>query len=62
MVKITGLLDYSVHELEIKKLMRDIDALLKKKQFIEAASLLDEVVVEARLMRTAVKSHVGDKP
>lgn len=57
MVKPTVLLDYSVHELAAKKLMKEIHDLLLKKQYTEAATKTDEAIVELRMMRTAIKSH-----
>ena len=51
-------LDYAPYYLEAKKKLDEAHKLLLKNQFIEAASLLDEVAVEVRMMRAAVKSHV----
>lgn len=60
MVKTTVLLDYSVHELAAKKLMKEIHDLLLKKQFVEAASKTDDAIVELRMMRIAIKSHTDE--
>ena len=60
MVKTTVLLDYSVHELAAKQLMKDIHDLLLKHRYIDASSKIDETIVELRMMRAAVKSHVND--
>jgi hypothetical protein len=49
--------DYAPHYLEAKKKLTEAHELLLKNKFKEAASLIDEIVVELRLMRTAVKSH-----
>lgn len=54
------LLDYSRHYLEVKKNLTKAHELLNKKQFSEAASLIDEMIVELRLMRQAVKTHIKD--
>lgn len=60
MVKITGLLDHSVHELELKKLLKEVHDLLLKQRYVEAASRADEAIVELRLLRTAIKSHINE--
>ena len=60
MVKTTVLLDYAVHELAAKKLMAEVHSLLLKHKYIEAAGKIDETVVELRMMRAAVKSHLND--
>ena len=60
MVKITGLLDYSIHELEVKRLLKEVHDLLLKKEFATAAAQADKAVVELRLLRTAIKSHVNE--
>lgn len=60
MVKITGLLDYSIHDLELRKLMKDIHDLLLKKEYLEAATRADEAIVELRLLRTAIRSHINE--
>lgn len=60
MVKITGLLDYSIHDLELRKLMKDIHDLLLKKEYLKAATRADEAIVELRLLRTAIRSHINE--
>lgn len=50
--------DYAPYYLEAKKKLQEAHELLLKNRFVEAASLLDEVAVEVRMMRAAVKSHV----
>lgn len=51
-------LDYAPYYLDAKKKLQEAHELLLKNQFVEAASKLDEVAVEVRMMRAAVKSHV----
>lgn len=51
-------LDYSPHYLEAKSKLGDIYALLNKKEFVAAATLIDEAIVELRMMRAAVKTHM----
>lgn len=58
MVKTTVLLDYSVHELAAKKIMKEVHDLLLKHHYVEAASKADEAIVELRMMRVAIKSHI----
>lgn len=50
-------LDYSSHYLEAKKKLKEVNELILKNKFRDAAGKIDEAVVELRLMRQAVKSH-----
>ena len=49
--------DYAPHYLAATQKLRTAYDLILEKQFVEAMTLLDQVAVEVRLMRTAVKSH-----
>ena len=51
-------LDYAPYYLNAKKKLQEAHDLLLKNRFIEATNLIDEIVVELRMMRAAVKSHV----
>lgn len=51
-------LDYAPYYLDAKKKLQEAHDLLLKNRFVEATSLIDEIVVELRMMRAAVKSHV----
>ena len=51
-------LDYAPHYLEAKKKLQEAHDLLLRNRFVEAAATIDEIVVELRMMRAAVKSHV----
>ncbi len=53
-------LDYASHYLEANKKMKEANELILKKKFMEAASKIDEAIVELRLMRGAVKTHAKD--
>jgi predicted chitinase len=53
-------LDYSAHELQAKALLKKIHELLLKKEYRAAAGLIDNTIVELRLMRVAVKSHIKE--
>lgn len=60
MVKITDQLDYAPHELEAKRLLKEVHQLLLLNDFVAAIDGLDRAMVELRLMRTAVKSHIQE--
>lgn len=60
MVKITDQLDYAGHELEAKRLLKEVHQLLLLNDFVSAVDGLDRAMVELRLMRTAVKSHIKE--
>ena len=51
-------IDYAPHYLEAKKKLGEAHELLLKNRFVDAAGLIDQAVVELRMMRAAVKSHV----
>ena len=53
-------LDYSAHELQAKYLLKQAHDLLLKGEFLLAASTIDVAIVELRLMRNAVKSHIKE--
>jgi hypothetical protein len=58
MVSVDSAVDYSEHELQVKRLMKEVHNLLLKSDWKAAASMIDMTVVELRLMRTAVKSQI----
>jgi hypothetical protein len=60
MVKLDNTIDYAAHELRVKELLRETRDLLLDKDFVAAASTIDLTIVELRLMRTAVKSHIKE--
>jgi len=51
-------LDYSSYYLEAKKKLQNAHELLNKKNFTDAATTIDEIIVELRMMRAAVKTHI----
>ncbi len=59
-VKIDTSLDYAGHELKAVHLLKEVHALLLRKDFVAAASTIDQTIVELRLMRGAVKSHIKE--
>ena len=51
-------LDYAPYELEAKKLLREISELLRLNKYKQAATTIDDVVVELRMMKAAVNSNI----
>ena len=51
-------IDFAPYYLDALNKLKEAHALLKKNEFEEAATKLDEAMVELRMMRIAVKSHV----
>ena len=60
MVRVDSSLDYAGHELEAKRLLKEVHQLLLLNNFVAAVDGLDRAMVELRLMRTAVKSHTEE--
>lgn len=58
MVNVDKAVDYAAHELQAKHLLKQAHDLLLKGEWEAAASTIDVTIVELRLMRTAVKSHI----
>lgn len=59
-MKVDQSIDYAAHELKVKALMKEIHLSLLAHDYVAAASTIDSAIVELRLMRTAVKSHVKE--
>ena len=53
-------LDFAAHYLEAKKKLGDVYVMLNNRDYVPAASLIDEIIVELRLMRNAVKTHIKE--
>jgi hypothetical protein len=51
-------LDYAPYELEAKKLLREISELLRLNKYKQAATTIDDVIVELRMMKSAVNSNI----
>lgn len=60
MERITVKLDYSPHLLEIKKQTKEIYDLLNRNKFEEAAGKVNSMLVELRMMKAAINSHIHD--
>jgi hypothetical protein len=57
-MKIDTSLNYTAHELKVKELLKEIHEHLLRNNYVSAASTIEQAIVELRLMRAAVKSHV----
>jgi hypothetical protein len=51
-------LDYSPHQLEVKRIMAEIQKLILVHQYEDATKLIDPAIAELRLMKAAINSHV----
>lgn len=59
-MKLDSQLDYALHELKVKAILKEVHHYLLKNNFKSAASSIDHAIVELRLMRTAVKTHIKE--
>lgn len=59
-MRIDGKVDYAAHELQVKHLLKEVHKLLLNSEYVAAASTIDAAIVELRLFRTAVKSHIRE--
>ena len=53
-----ALIDYSPYELEAKKLLKEVSDLLKANKHKQAVEVIDDIIVELRMMKAAVNSHI----
>ncbi len=51
-------LDYTPYYLEAKRKLAQVHDMLNKHRYLDAATAIDEIVVELRMMRAAVKSRI----
>lgn len=56
-----NLLDYAPYELEVKKLVKEVSDLLRANKHKQAAPIIDDIIVELRMMKAAVNSHIKEK-
>jgi hypothetical protein len=54
-------LDYAPYELEAKKLLREVGELLKINKHAKAATTIDDIIVELRMMKAAVNSNIKNQ-
>ena len=59
-MKIDTSLNYTAHEIKVKELLKEVHMHLLGQDFVAAASTIDQAIVELRLMRTAIKSHIKE--
>ena len=57
-MKIEAVLNYTAHELKVKELLKEVHEHLLRNNYVSAASTIEQAIVELRLMRATVKSHV----
>lgn len=50
--------DFAPHYLLVEAHLKTVHDLLKRGNYVDAATFVDQMVVECRLLRTAIKSHV----
>ena len=51
-------LDYTPYYIDAKRKLDQVHIMLNKQRYLDAANLIDEIVVELRMMRAAVKSRI----
>ena len=59
-MKIDTTLNYTTYELKVKGLLKEIHEHLLRNDHVSAASTIDQAIVELRIMRAAVKSHIKE--
>ena len=59
-MKIDTSLNYTMHELKVKEILKEVHIHLLGRDFVAAASTIDQAIAELRLMRAAVKSHIKE--
>jgi len=59
-MKIDTTLNYTTYELKVKELLKEIHEHLLRNDYVAAASTIEQAIVELRLMRAAVKSHIKE--
>ena len=59
-MKIDTSLNYTAYELKVKELLKEIHIHLLENDHVAAASTIEQAIVELRLMRAAVKSHIKE--
>jgi hypothetical protein len=50
-------LDFAPYYLEAERKLKEVHEMLKLNKFAEASTVVDEIVVELRMMRAAIRSH-----
>lgn len=52
--------DYAPHLIKVQQDLTFLHDLLKRNNYTEAVSKINEIIVESRLLRNAVKTYVKD--
>jgi hypothetical protein len=60
LMKIDKALDYAGHEIQAKHIMNQAHDLILAGEYSKAAATIDAAIVELRLMRNAVKTHIKE--
>lgn len=58
-MKVDGAVDYAQMLIKVEKDLVLVHDLLKRNKYTEAASVVNEIIVESRLLKNAIKSHVS---
>lgn len=58
-MKVDGAVDYAPMLIKVEKDLVLVHDLLKRNKYTEAASVVNEIIVESRLLKNAIKSHVS---
>lgn len=53
-------LDFAPYELEAKKLLKEVSDLLRLNKYKQASEIIDDAIVELRMMKAAVNSHIKE--
>ena len=53
-------LDYACHELEARKLLKEVTDNLLLNRHMQASDSVDEIIVELRMMKAAINSHIKE--
>ena len=58
-MKLDGAVDYAPMLIKVEKDLVLVHDLLKRNKYTEAAAVVNEIIVESRLLRNAIKSHAN---
>jgi hypothetical protein len=51
-------LDFAPHYLQVEAHLKTVHDLVKQHKYLDAATFVDQIIVESRLLRNAIKTHV----
>jgi hypothetical protein len=58
-MKLDGAVDYAPMLIKVEKDLVLVHDLIKRNKHTEAAAVVNEIIVESRLLRNAIKSHAN---